>query len=640
MRELTPFVGVLFLVGLLVKYWWVFLIVGVIYGAYRYQTYQDKKDHRPAAAIADESPSAMTARKTTPDELLPRDKQGRKSADPVRLTAVRPAAAARRSVEPGPEADVSALDDKPTRLTPVRHIHPDKDPNVTISFDTGRGSHVDVYYDGPEDEDDDDWSADDDDEIDMPVHVLPYANLTRVPTGWPADQAVYTAVDLETTGLDPAVDRIVEIGLVKFSGDGTVLDEFSTLVNNPGSSLGARGVHNIDDADLVGAPSTADVLREAFAFMAGTVVVSHKWEFEEGFLAAAAQQTGILLPNVVSACTWRTARRQLDGRGYSAKILYKSATGEFQNDAHTALADARAVRRILLWLMYSGPRKLYLTEEPPAPQTPPSTGGDCLISCRPAPLGRASMSELIAAFPQSPHPRAGDPDEVENYLALIAECVEDGRLTYEETRALTQQAQRTRMTGTQIRYVHQLAWESQFPDHDQPLADLDPTARRERYLMAEALGLDELANEIHAVIAECDEPPPDPAGRYLRGLRIGIVGETTELVELRGRAVAHGAKLAVKITKTVQWMATVTPDATDAAHNAARRFGVVMVTPMDGATRLDEAIRDAELKALDRQREIDRMEAERQAYRDESEAYWRPVWRPVELDYDPKQEWY
>ncbi|OBK87380.1 hypothetical protein A5649_17735 [Mycolicibacter heraklionensis] len=550
MRELAPIVGVLFLVGLLIKFWWVFLIVAAAYGAYLYQKGRDRRQ----TAVTSDAPSAVMP--------IPRSNTAR------------------------------------------QYVDPDPPASVFVSV------------------------------------ALPYANLTRQPTGWPADQAVYTAIDLETTGLDPTVDQIVEIGLVKFTGDGAIIDEFATLVNNPGSSPSARGVHNIDDAQLVDAPAIGDVLREAFAFMAGTVVIAHKWEFEEGFLAAAAQQCGLQLPNVVAACTWRTARRQLDGRGYSAKILYKSATGEFQDNAHTALSDARAVREILLWLLRTAPQRLYLTAEPPRLSSVPFAGGSCLISCRPAPMGSSSMAELIAAFPQSPNPRAGEPDEVEKYLALLAECVEDGWLTYEETRALTQQVQRTRLTGTQIRYVHRQAWESQFPDHDRPLTEVDPVSRRERYLMAEALGLHDLAHDIQAVIQSLDEPKPSPTARYLKSLRIGIVGETTDLVCLRNRAITYGAKIAVNITKTVQWMATTTPDATDAPHNSARRFGIVMLDPADAALRLDEAIRDAELKALDRQREIDRMEAERQAYLDEREAYWRPVWRPIELDYDPAQEYY
>jgi hypothetical protein len=55
------------------------------------------------------------------------------------------------------------------------------------------------------------------------------ANLTRKPTPYPASAATFTAIDLETAGLDAVTDRIVEIGLVKFTADGTIIDEFATL---------------------------------------------------------------------------------------------------------------------------------------------------------------------------------------------------------------------------------------------------------------------------------------------------------------------------------------------------------------------------------------------------------------------------
>jgi hypothetical protein len=86
----------------------------------------------------------------------------------------------------------------------------------------------------------------------IPVSPLRHALLTRRPTPNPAVNNTFTAIDLETTGLDADIDRIVEVGLVKFTGDGTVLDEFSTLVNSPGSSREARDIHHIDDKDLAG----------------------------------------------------------------------------------------------------------------------------------------------------------------------------------------------------------------------------------------------------------------------------------------------------------------------------------------------------------------------------------------------------
>jgi DNA polymerase-3 subunit epsilon len=467
---------------------------------------------------------------------------------------------------------------------------------------------------------------------------IPQATLTRTPTQYPLTQTTFTAVDLETTGLNPDVDRIVEIGLVKFTADGQIVDEFATLINNPGSCREARDVHQINDVDLVGAPSTIDALREAFTFMAGTVLVAHNFEFEEGFLAAAARRERMVLPPVLGVCTLQTSRRQLDGRAFSLTVMYKTATGEFPTHQHTALGDARSIREILLWLIRNSPSPLHLSVAPP-PRVNSAAVAECKISCRPVPLSRSSVAELLAAFPQSPRDRDGDPVEVENYLALLAESVEDGLLTYDEAQALTAQACRTRLTGSQIRELHRQAWQATFPEEkDADAMTLSPVRRREMYLLADALGLTDLAAHLESAIQASAEPAPPVGARYLRGLRIGVIGENGELDVLRKRAESYGAKLAVNMTKTVIWMATTTPDATDSKHNSARNLGVPMLSPVEASVRLDAAIREAELKAYERQRLVDEGQAQRQRYLAEREAYWRPTWRPVELDRDPEYD--
>lgn len=262
------------------------------------------------------------------------------------------------------------------------------------------------------------------------VPAIPLANLTRRATYYPVGKTVFTAVDVETTGLDCDVDRVVEIGLVKFTADGEIIDEFATLVNNPGSSREARDKHQINDVDLFDAPSTVDALHEAFEFMAGTVVVAHNFEFEEAFLSAAARRERIPLPPMVGVCTLQTSRRQLDGRAYSLTVMYKTATGQFPPNSHTALGDARAIREILLWLLNNSPSPLHLTLSPPIAVSK-SSSVECQISCRPLPLSNSSVADLLASFPQSIRARNGDPVEIEAYLALLAECDEDGRLTFE-----------------------------------------------------------------------------------------------------------------------------------------------------------------------------------------------------------------
>jgi hypothetical protein len=224
-------------------------------------------------------------------------------------------------------------------------------------------------------------------------------------------------------------------------------------------------------------------------------------------------------------------------------------------------------------------------------------------------------------------------------MALLTEAVHDGRLTYEEADALTRQARLTRLTGPQLRELHQKAWEATYPDaKDADWTAFAPVERREMYLLAEALGLSDLAERINDVIRACAEPVPPAEARYLRGLRIAIVGDRSEVIELHKHAESYGAKLAVNITKTVKWMVSDTPNATDSRHTTARKLGIPILSPAEGSTRLDEAVREAELKAYERQREIDRYAALRQQRADEADAYWRPSWRREELDHDPEPE--
>lgn len=464
--------------------------------------------------------------------------------------------------------------------------------------------------------------------------------LTRHATAHPASEATFTAIDLETTGLDPKKDRIVEIGLVKFRADGTILDEFATLINSPGSDPEARAIHQIDDDDLADAPSIEQAIPEILAFIDGTILVAHNCEFEEGFLAAAARRAKITLPKIVALCTLQASRRQLDGRAFSLTVMYKTATGGWSDQKHTALGDARAVREVLLWLVNNAPAPLYLTAGPPTRHATAFT--ECPISCRPVPLAGGSVAELLNSFPQSPHPRSGDPAQAQQYVAQLDDAVEDGRLTYEEADALTRQARATRLTGPQLKSLHHTAWKETYPDskaHD--WHRLSPVQRREMYLLAEALGLSELSTQIDGVIQQCAEPSPPAEARYLKSLRVAIVGDHSEIVDLRERAESYGARLAVNVTKTVQWMVSTTPEATDSRHTTARKLGISIITPAEGATRLDDAIREAELKAYERQRELDRHAALRQQRAEEADVYWRPTWRPTELGRDPEpQPWY
>jgi DNA polymerase-3 subunit epsilon/ATP-dependent DNA helicase DinG len=100
---------------------------------------------------------------------------------------------------------------------------------------------------------------------------------------------VFVALDLETTGLDPKRDQIIEIGAVRFQGN-RILDQFITFVN-PGRAIPLRiqQLTGIRHSDVVKAPTLAAIAPELLAFVGAdvTAVVAHNASFDMGFLRAA-----------------------------------------------------------------------------------------------------------------------------------------------------------------------------------------------------------------------------------------------------------------------------------------------------------------------------------------------------------------
>jgi DNA polymerase III epsilon subunit family exonuclease len=97
-------------------------------------------------------------------------------------------------------------------------------------------------------------------------------------------------VDVETTGRDPKVADLIEIGAVRVR-DGKVVDRFSTFVN-PGRTIFGAQMHGITDAEVAGAPVAREAAEKLLTFVAGAPVVGHNIGFDLGFLDAALGEPG------------------------------------------------------------------------------------------------------------------------------------------------------------------------------------------------------------------------------------------------------------------------------------------------------------------------------------------------------------
>lgn len=102
----------------------------------------------------------------------------------------------------------------------------------------------------------------------------------------------YVVFDLETTGLSPARDEIIEISGIKVQDD-SVEEEFSTLVN-PGIPIpwAASRVNGITDAMVKNAPHLAEALGAFLDFAGEAVLVGHNiHSFDLPFVYAGAAKT-------------------------------------------------------------------------------------------------------------------------------------------------------------------------------------------------------------------------------------------------------------------------------------------------------------------------------------------------------------
>jgi len=133
-----------------------------------------------------------------------------------------------------------------------------------------------------------------------------YANKTRV-----NEPQEYVVVDVETTGLSPEDDSIIEIGAVKIVG-GIEQDRFQTYVN-PGMKLPDSAVRltGITDKDLAKAPSFADVAEDYMDFVGFLPLVMHNAKFDVAFLDAAIEELGYELLDNEVIDTLDMARKRL-----------------------------------------------------------------------------------------------------------------------------------------------------------------------------------------------------------------------------------------------------------------------------------------------------------------------------------------
>lgn len=155
----------------------------------------------------------------------------------------------------------------------------------------------------------------------------------------------YIALDLETTGLNPSSDRILEIGAVKVV-DGQVCGTYETLVN-PQIKISSRieELTGITDEMAAGGRDTKEAVSELVEFCEDLPLLGHNILFDYSFVKRNAVNMSLSFEKkgIDTLKIARTLFPEMEHRSLQALCNYYQIS---QEKAHRAASDAFAAMEL------------------------------------------------------------------------------------------------------------------------------------------------------------------------------------------------------------------------------------------------------------------------------------------------------
>lgn len=262
----------------------------------------------------------------------------------------------------------------------------------------------------------------------------------------------FVAIDFETTGLSAKTDRVIEVGVVRFSKRGIFESEFSTLIN-PRRDVGRVDIHGITPTMLKAAPAFEEIVGVLCDLIDGAVLVAHNKRFDLRFLRAELERSGFDAPELDALCTMELLRSAFPKAprrlGDACSFL-----GIELDTAHEALADARMAAKIAISILKQHgypaiPEVVSINPKPKIRRVALVARREASWSQEPSYLQR-----LIQEMPANLDSSGRSSLDASEYLNLLDRVIEDRIIDEEESAELVSLALELGLSTPRIEALH------------------------------------------------------------------------------------------------------------------------------------------------------------------------------------------
>jgi DNA polymerase-3 subunit epsilon len=364
----------------------------------------------------------------------------------------------------------------------------------------------------------------------------------------------FVAIDFETTGLTAQKDRVIEIGLVRFSDRFEIEEEFSTLIN-PGRDVGRTDIHGITATMLDGAPTFSDIAFQVCDFISGSILVAHNKKFDLDFLTIELTRAGIEPPEFDALCTIELIRSVHPA---SPRRLHDACRflGLEPENAHQALSDARMAALVAMTILRDSG---YPAMPSPTHISVPVGSANPIYKTREMHAKsqpESYLAGLVASLPETTLIAGKETVAANEYLNLLDRVIEDRIIDNDEAQLLT-------MLAADLGLCRAALADGKVSDSE----------RRDIQAVAEALGLEGweelLIRDLHEV-----DSPPSQARSLPPGTKVCFTGEMDlTRVECEELASQKGLSVCPRVTKDVEVLVVADPRTQSSKAQKARKYG-------------------------------------------------------------------